>query len=426
MLLLKKVTSNSDIESLHIQFAEQNIFLLAQDANGRQIFGRQTVLKTQKWPNSFFISPLEFNTTLLPNIQYQGQPQTATIEMTLKFNMLGNAIGMYDWIHQNQITALEDKDIAGKLQSFAHKLAAAVERHLAQADDCYLTPAELSDVFPNWLKISQINSLQIGPRIIAPPSMAAQSPKTTAQRQPQPATVPMAEQPETTANPRPRHQPPVIKTANPPNLIQKNQPQKTTRRRNGCGCSHFFMLLLLIFCIICGGLIHLVKAVKNAVVAVATPVVQLFTRPAEIRIDSAKASFMLPSRIPLELLTVKAGSYQPASPYCGVQTPSYQITIPKDFWLSGKEVTEEQWQAMMQTPLNTFGVGIDDANDFCRRLTNHFANQLPQGYHFALPTDAEWNLAVLQYKGRLSGQGRRYDIFQNRLYGFHLALVPNH
>ena len=33
MLLLKKVKSNSDIESLHIPFAEQNIYLLAQDAS---------------------------------------------------------------------------------------------------------------------------------------------------------------------------------------------------------------------------------------------------------------------------------------------------------------------------------------------------------------------------------------------------------
>ena len=79
----------------------------------------------------------------------------------------------------------------------------------------------------------------------------------------------------------------------------------------------------------------------------------------------------------------------------------------------------------MQTPLNTMGVGLDEANDFCRRLNSHFANQLPQGYHFALPTDAEWNLAVIQYKGRLSGLGRRLDVFQNRLYGFHLALVAN-
>ena len=100
MLLLKKVTSNSDIESLQIPFAEQNIYLLAQDASGRQIFGRQTVRGTKNWPNSFFITPLEFNATLLPDIQRHGQPQTATVELTLKFNMLGNAVGMYDWMLQ--------------------------------------------------------------------------------------------------------------------------------------------------------------------------------------------------------------------------------------------------------------------------------------------------------------------------------------
>ena len=94
MLLLKKVTSNSDIESLQIPFAEQNIYLLAQDASGRQIFGRQAIRGTKNWPNSFFITPLEFNATLLPDIQRHGQPQTATVELTLKFNMLGNAASL--------------------------------------------------------------------------------------------------------------------------------------------------------------------------------------------------------------------------------------------------------------------------------------------------------------------------------------------
>ena len=132
MLLLKKVTSNSDIESLQIPFAEQNIYLLAQDASGRQIFGRQTVRNTKNWPNSFFITPLEFNATLLPDIQRHGQPQTATVELTLKFNMLGNAVGMYDWMLQNSITSLEDKDLSQKLQPYAHSLGGVIERHLAQ------------------------------------------------------------------------------------------------------------------------------------------------------------------------------------------------------------------------------------------------------------------------------------------------------
>ena len=136
-------------------------------------------------------------------------------------------------------------------------------------------------------------------------------------------------------------------------------------------------------------------------------------------------TFSLPQGIPLELIKVKAGSYQPVSPYGSVPAQSYQITIPKDFWLSEQEITPVQWQAFMQTPLNTMGVSLDEANEFCRRLNSHFADKLPQGYHFALPTDSEWNLAVIQYKGRLSGLGRRTDVFQNRLYGFHLAVVPN-
>ena len=431
MLLLKKVTSNSDINALGIQFAEQNIFLLAQDAAGRQIFGRQAIRNTKNWPNSFFITPLEFNATLLPDIQRHGQPQTATVELTLKFNMLGNAVGMYDWMLQNSITSLEDKDLSQKLQPYAHSLGGAIERHLAQTNDCYLTPDELVDVFPSWLQVVRIASTEIGPRLAKPITMA--TPTNKKHTPPKPA-VHVAEPLKTTPPPpRPAHQPPCNKTANPPDLFRQNQPQKQPKRKTprGCCCSHFFLLLLLIFCIIGGGLIHLVKAVKNAVVKVATPVVEWVTRPASspapviIKTDGGKTSFMLPSNIPIELLKVKAGSYQPTSPYGSVQPISYQITIPKDYWLTEQEITEAQWRTMMSTSLNTMGVGLDEANDFCRRLTSHFASQIPQGYHFALPTNAEWNLAVMQYKGRLAGLARRGDVFSTRLYGFHLALVPD-
>ncbi len=429
MLLLKKVTSNSDIESLHIPFAEQNIYLLAQDASGRQIFGHQTIRGMKNWPNSFFITPTEFNATLLPDIQRHGQPQTATVDLTLKFNMLGNAPGMHDWMLQNNITSLEDKDLSQKLQHFAHNLGGAIERHLAKQDDYYLTCDELADVFPCWLQVIQIRSLQIGPRLAKPIAMASPSAKNA----PQPPPPPIAEKPKTaTPPPQTSHQPPCNKTANPPNLSQKNEPQKQPKRKTprGCCCSHFFLFLLLIFCIIFGGLVHLVKAVKNAIVRAATPVIEwVTTRPASpttiIKSNGEKASFMLPSNIPLELLKVKAGSYQPTSPYGSVQPISYQITIPKDYWLSEQEITDAQWRTMMSTSLNTMGVGLDEVNDFCRRLTSHFANQLPQGYHFALPTDAEWNLAVMQYKGRLAGLARRSDAFATRLYGFHLALVPD-
>ena len=425
MLLLKKVTSNSDIESLQIPFAEQNIYLLAQDAAGRQIFGRQTCRNTKQWPNSFFVTPLEFNATLFPNVQCNDQPQTATVELTLKFNMLGNAVGMYDWIHQNSLTSLEDNDLPKKLQSFEHSLGTAVERHVAQRNDCYLTPDELVNVFPSWLQVVRIALTQIGPRLAKPIPMATLSDKNAPK--PKPA-VHVTEPPKTTtATPRPAHQPPCNKTANPPNLFQKAQPQKAPKRKapRGCCCSHFFLLMLLIVCIIGGGLIHLVKAVKNAVVEAVSPIVHVVKQPAKIKFDGAKMSFSLPQSTQLEMIKVNAGSYKPVSPYGSTTAPSYQITIPKDFWLTEQEVTQVQWQALMQTPLNTMGVGLDEANDFCRRLNSHFANQLPQGYHFALPTDAEWNLAVIQYKGRLSGLGRRMDVFQNRLYGFHLALVPN-
>ena len=126
------------------------------------------------------------------------EPQTATVELTLRFNMLGNAVGMYDWMLQNSITSLEDKDLSQKLQPYAHSLGGAIERHLAQINDCYLTPDELVDVFPSWLQVVRIASTEIGPRLAKPITMATPTDKKHTPSKP---AVHVAEPPKTTPPP---------------------------------------------------------------------------------------------------------------------------------------------------------------------------------------------------------------------------------
>jgi formylglycine-generating enzyme required for sulfatase activity len=85
-----------------------------------------------------------------------------------------------------------------------------------------------------------------------------------------------------------------------------------------------------------------------------------------------------------------------------------QVTITKGFWLGKYEVTQLEWQTVMQTtPWNgkdnvkemddypaTY-VSWDDAMKFCEKLTatERQAGQLPAGWKYTLPTEAQWEYA---------------------------------
>ncbi len=101
-----------------------------------------------------------------------------------------------------------------------------------------------------------------------------------------------------------------------------------------------------------------------------------------------------------------------------------KVTLSQPFWLGQLEVTQAQWEQVMRTtpwkatnanerpafppqtgartPKATEGpafpashVSWDDALDFCRKLTEseQSAGRLPQGWEYALPTEAQWEFA---------------------------------
>ena len=93
----------------------------------------------------------------------------------------------------------------------------------------------------------------------------------------------------------------------------------------------------------------------------------------------------------------------------------HEVTLTRGFWLGKTEVTQGQWQAVMGSlpchfkdgpnlPVET--VGWDDAQEFCGKLTAK--GLLPEGWKFALPTEAQWEYACRagttgDYAGDLDG-----------------------
>jgi len=82
-----------------------------------------------------------------------------------------------------------------------------------------------------------------------------------------------------------------------------------------------------------------------------------------------------------------------------------QVTLTRGYWLGRTEVTQGQWQAVMDyVPLPSFfkgsdrpveQVGWEVAMAFCRRLTERerTAGRLPEGCEYTLPTEAQWEFA---------------------------------
>jgi formylglycine-generating enzyme required for sulfatase activity len=85
-----------------------------------------------------------------------------------------------------------------------------------------------------------------------------------------------------------------------------------------------------------------------------------------------------------------------------------QVTLTKGFWLGQHEVTQSEWQRLVQTTpwsgkdnvkegddYPATYVSWDDAIKFCEKLTEteRDAGRLPAGWKYTLPTEAQWEYA---------------------------------
>lgn len=113
----------------------------------------------------------------------------------------------------------------------------------------------------------------------------------------------------------------------------------------------------------------------------------------------------VPGMVPIPPGTFEMGSDAPAGePYFGeADEVVHTVTISAPFWMAEHEVTQAEYEALTgSNPSTTIGpdrpvegVSWFDAALYCQNLTVQaaLAGQLPQGYEYRLPTEAEWEYA---------------------------------
>jgi formylglycine-generating enzyme required for sulfatase activity len=132
-----------------------------------------------------------------------------------------------------------------------------------------------------------------------------------------------------------------------------------------------------------------------------TPSARPKTAPAPERITANLGRVRDDNGLNLKLVWCPPGHFQ-------MGIAAIDVTLTNGFWLGQNEVTQSQWQRVMQTtpwkgsPNIKEGdeypatyVSYDDATQFCELLTTEErrAGRLPDDWKYALPTEAQWEYA---------------------------------
>lgn len=111
----------------------------------------------------------------------------------------------------------------------------------------------------------------------------------------------------------------------------------------------------------------------------------------------------------IEMRWIPAGQFTMGSPprepgRLPVDGPETRITISRGFWIGITEITQSEYEALMEANPSAFkgsnhpvdSVTWMEAMEFCRRLNEREKadGRLPQGYVYRLPTEAEWEYAA--------------------------------
>jgi len=164
--------------------------------------------------------------------------------------------------------------------------------------------------------------------------------------------------------------------------------------------------------------------------------VRLLVMVAVICITGCKDETFYPEKIvlplpgkaaaPLELLLMKPGKFiigtNPDEKSDEGNEKYKKAIISKHFWIGKFEVTQEQWQSLMGNNPSKYKaknhpveeVGYYQSLEFCKKLDRLYADQIPAGYRFYLPSETEWEyscragtVTALNSGKNLSGKGNR-------------------
>lgn len=116
---------------------------------------------------------------------------------------------------------------------------------------------------------------------------------------------------------------------------------------------------------------------------------------------------------PLILRWVTPGHFKMGDTNGDYEEPmgEFEVILTKGFWLGVYPVTQCQWESVMGMNPSRFkgfnkpieSISWQDAVEFCQHLNNR-AIEIPKGYAFNLPTEAQWEYACK------SGKESKYQI----------------
>lgn len=138
--------------------------------------------------------------------------------------------------------------------------------------------------------------------------------------------------------------------------------------------------------------------------------------------------YVLPKGVKLKMLRINAGSFMMGSPrdeagHTSMET-LHKVTLSDDFWIGQYEVTQEQYNAVTNYRPAWFkgdkhpveSITWFEAKAFCQALNRYCASQLPAGYKFDLPSEAQWEYACRAQTQTPLNSGKELVSLNERCY----------